>query len=468
MATVPIYQLTGSINVANRPIIRVNALNDSGLASPSARILQFFRDGLSVFTINSDGSINSSGSLNINGAGVKLPASTATNALSYYDGTKIVGQPFITYTNPSIGVYRLNNTGSNYAQNIIEGKSTNGSFAEGSIYVGVDNNKRARFPNNADLQSIGPERMGIRILNSGSAYFTFHPSSSNFINSTRSQRSAIANSQQNFHNVLQIQDNTFYFWPTQYAASTIGRGGALGIGVLPGPIISSSACQAALHINVFSASVAGIGAGNWTGTATGVKNRQAAIVVTYGSGSNNSPFINNFYVSSSGNVYNRGWMLVDGQTNTAPNANKALKVNGDAQVTGTLTKGGGSFLITHPDPIKAAEGYKLRHCFVESPTRGDNLYRYQITTTQNNLSVTIPLPDYWQYLNENPQVWISPIDCFGIGYGTVNQSLTEINVITNVAGTYNVLLVGTRKDQLMKDYFDADGVEFIDDQNLPT
>ena len=29
-------------------------------------------------------------------------------------------------------------------------------------------------------------------------------------------------------------------------------------------------------------------------------------------------------------------------------------------------------------------------------------------------------------------------------------------------GVYNVLLVGTRKDQLAKDFFDAKGVEYVD------
>lgn len=468
MATVPIYKLTASINSENDPIIRANGLLTGGLTNSKTKLLQFYRDGVSVFVVNADGSILSSGSITTNTSGITLPTGTATNGITYYDGTKITAQPYITFTNPSFGVNRFNITGSTYSQNIIEGKSTSGGFSEGSLYLGVDNNKRNRFPNNVDLQTVGPERIGIRTVNSGSIYFTTHPSSSNYINASRVQRSIAAGGQQTFHNILQIQDNTFYFWPTQYNLSTIGRGAALGIGVSAGTTLSASACKAALHINVFSASAAAIGAGAWTGTATGVQNRQAAILVSYGSGSTGTPFINNFYVSSSGNVYNRGWMLVDGQTSTVPNSNKAFKVNGDAQVTGTLTKGGGSFLITHPDPIKAAEGYKLRHCFVESPTRGDNLYRYQVVTTQNNLSATISLPDYWQFLNEDPQVWVSPVDCFGIGYGVVNQLLTEIIVTTNTAGTYNVLLVGTRKDQLMKDYFDAAGVEFIDNENLPT
>jgi len=471
MGTVGIYNLTASINTINDPIIRARG-NTSGVGAPDSKIklFQLFNNATSVFTINADGSINSSGSVNTNTGGVSLPSTSTSNGITYYDGSKITSATQLIYKPVPAGASVLYFTGSGYLNAIqIEGGTTGqtSAFREGSIAVSVNNNKIARgFPASA----VGPEYLVMKVQNSGSGYFTMDPRSLNFNNASRTAKSVSAGSQDTFHNVLQIQDNTFYFWPTLYNYSTVGRGAALGIGVSAGTTLSASACKAALHVNVFSASVANIGAGGWSGTATGVQNRAVGILVSYGSGSNNAPFVNNFYVSSSGNLYTRGWALIDGQTSTVspPGPGYAFRVNGTAYVQGTLTKGGGSFLITHPDPTKAEQGYKLRHCFVESPTRGDNLYRYQVVTTQDNLSTTITLPDYWQYLNENPQVWISPINCFGIGYGTVNQDLTEINITTNVAGTYNVLLIGTRKDKLMKDYFDANGVEFIDNQNLST
>ena len=38
----------------------------------------------------------------------------------------------------------------------------------------------------------------------------------------------------------------------------------------------------------------------------------------------------------------------------------------------------------------------------------------------------IILPDYYKFLNENTQVWVSPINGFGIGYGEINEDLTKI------------------------------------------
>ena len=57
-------------------------------------------------------------------------------------------------------------------------------------------------------------------------------------------------------------------------------------------------------------------------------------------------------------------------------------------VRGTLTKTTGSFKIDHPDPEKI-NTHNLYHSFVESPTAGDNLYRYRVTTTVDNSLATI-------------------------------------------------------------------------------
>jgi hypothetical protein len=137
-----------------------------------------------------------------------------------------------------------------------------------------------------------------------------------------------------------------------------------------------------------------------------------------------------------------------------------LHVSGNTTIVGTLSKTAGTFEINHPDPIKNQSGYKLRHSFVESPTRGDNIYRYQVEI-DNKLSFELDLPDYWKYLNENPQVWVNPVNCFGVGYGTVDEELEKLNIYTNMSGLYNVLLIGTRKDIDAKQMFDAQGIEYI-------
>ena len=129
--------------------------------------------------------------------------------------------------------------------------------------------------------------------------------------------------------------------------------------------------------------------------------------------------------------------------------------NGNLNVTGSLTKGSGSFQIPHPDPSK--EGWKLRHCFVESPTRGDNIYRYQITTKDCHASIA--LPNYYTYLNENTQVWITAVDVLGFGRGTYDESTNTVNIEVNTNGTYNVLVIGTRKDEIAKKHWDKYGIE---------
>lgn len=130
-------------------------------------------------------------------------------------------------------------------------------------------------------------------------------------------------------------------------------------------------------------------------------------------------------------------------------------IGGDVYIGGALAKGSGSFLIPHVDPLK--EGWQLRHCFVESDTRGDNMYRRRIITC--NKQSTINLPDYFKYLNENPMVFVSPVDTLGTGRGCVNNELTEIEINVSEDGEYNVLIIGTRKDKIARDYFDMYGCE---------
>lgn len=117
-------------------------------------------------------------------------------------------------------------------------------------------------------------------------------------------------------------------------------------------------------------------------------------------------------------------------------ANNQTKVN-------VLSKASGTFEISHPDPTKNATKY-LNHSFVESPTRGDNIYRYKITTC--NCQASLPLPDYYKFLNENDQVWVSPVCHFGSGYGIVDSCQTCVSFTSNCDGDYNVLIIGTRKD----------------------
>ena len=117
---------------------------------------------------------------------------------------------------------------------------------------------------------------------------------------------------------------------------------------------------------------------------------------------------------------------------------------GCIKLCGAVYKASGSFLITHPNPEKR-DTTDLFHSFVESPTAGDNIYRWQVDV-QNCCNV-ITLPDYYRFLNEDDMVWVSPYKNFGSAYGEVTEDQKCLIVCSNQDGKYNVLLIGTRKDE---------------------
>ena len=128
-------------------------------------------------------------------------------------------------------------------------------------------------------------------------------------------------------------------------------------------------------------------------------------------------------------------------------ASKNLGVETDRFVftdTGGFSAVSKSFEIPHPDPSKV--GYKLKHCTIETNTGGDNMYRYKIQT--NNLKATIQLPSYFNFLNENPQVFVTCDSVLGCGKGMVTENIVNIDVSND--GIYNVLIIGTRKDECAK------------------
>jgi len=74
----------------------------------------------------------------------------------------------------------------------------------------------------------------------------------------------------------------------------------------------------------------------------------------------------------------------------------AALLNGDVQVTGNLSKAGGSFQIDHP--LDPANKY-LYHSFVESPDM-KNIYDGNVTTDAAG-NATVTLPDWFETLNRD-------------------------------------------------------------------
>jgi len=82
-----------------------------------------------------------------------------------------------------------------------------------------------------------------------------------------------------------------------------------------------------------------------------------------------------------------------------------LHVAGNAHVNGTLSKGGGSFMIDHPlDP----ENKYLRHSFVESPDMM-NIYNGNIVTDERGYAA-IALPEWFEALNSDFRYQLTVID----------------------------------------------------------
>jgi hypothetical protein len=80
---------------------------------------------------------------------------------------------------------------------------------------------------------------------------------------------------------------------------------------------------------------------------------------------------------------------------------------GDVSVSGTLTKGGGSFKIDHPiDPANKT----LSHSFVESPDMM-NVYNGNVITDDNG-EATVALPDYFEALNRDYRYQLTVIGQF--------------------------------------------------------
>ena len=103
-----------------------------------------------------------------------------------------------------------------------------------------------------------------------------------------------------------------------------------------------------------------------------------------------------------------------------------------------------NFRIRHPDPEKR-DTHALVHTTVESPTAGDNVYRFDVTTVDGVAEVQ--LPDYFSHLNECPQAWTTPFDGHGRAFASFSQDMRTMRVRSQNDGKFHVLVVATRKDQ---------------------
>jgi len=112
--------------------------------------------------------------------------------------------------------------------------------------------------------------------------------------------------------------------------------------------------------------------------------------------------------------------------------------NGNLNVKGTVSKGGGSFKIDHPlDPTNKY----LSHSFVESPDMM-NIYNGNVTTNERGLA-TVVLPDYFEALNGDFRYQLTAIGQFAQaivakeisnGRFTIKTSRPKVKVSWQVTG----------------------------------
>ena len=142
--------------------------------------------------------------------------------------------------------------------------------------------------------------------------------------------------------------------------------------------------------------------------------------------------------------------------------NNYAQVNGNLSVSGSVSKGSGSFDIAHPDPAKK-DTHRLRHYFVETPSAGGNIYKYQLDCKEGENY--IDLPDYFQHLNTDSLVWANPFKHFGRAWGEVVEGGKRAKIVCEQSGVYNILIFGDRKDEIAVKEFDQYGVEYKVDKN---
>jgi hypothetical protein len=111
--------------------------------------------------------------------------------------------------------------------------------------------------------------------------------------------------------------------------------------------------------------------------------------------------------SGVGKAGGTGMVVTGGGAQNGADSGRAALFMGNVEVTGNLSKGGGSFKIDHPlDP----ENKYLYHSFVESPEMM-NIYNGTVVTDANGEAV-VAMPEYFEALNRDFRYQLTVIGTF--------------------------------------------------------
>ena len=138
----------------------------------------------------------------------------------------------------------------------------------------------------------------------------------------------------------------------------------------------------------------------------------------------------------------KGFGVNGGTDGLAGNFLGNIQVFGNVNVTGTLSKGGGSFKIDHPlDP----ENKYLSHSFVESPDMM-NIYNGNVTTDGNGFAV-VELPDYFNSLNRDFRYQLTVVGQFAQAIVAEEVKDNRFTIQTSVPGVkVSWQVTGIRQD----------------------
>ncbi len=138
----------------------------------------------------------------------------------------------------------------------------------------------------------------------------------------------------------------------------------------------------------------------------------------------------------------RGIVAISGGGAGGATAGLAGEFLGDVEVSGNLSKGGGSFKIDHP--LDPANKY-LYHSFVESPDMM-NIYNGNITTDANGEAV-VELPDWFEALNKGFRYQLTVIGTFAQAIVAEKVKDNRFTIRTSAPGVeVSWQVTGIRKD----------------------
>lgn len=189
---------------------------------------------------------------------------------------------------------------------------------------------------------------------------------------------------------------------------------------------------------------------SYSGIAIGNRAKNATAGIAIGQDAIAKGTFGGLVIGSSSTVGDQA--IAIGDSINAPNTNQAILGNNNNNwtVAGNFNVAGGkNFEIPHPHPDKK-HTHMIRHGAVESPTSGDTLYRYSVEATTDGQSVEVQLPDYFNHLNINVDVWVNSHKHFAHAFGEIVGD--KLLVTCEKAGVYKALIIGTRNDDNVRDW----------------